>query len=207
MKTFVAVVAAVCLCGSAASAAPIFVDDFDANGTLIPLNTTPAGWDITDGGTVDTLYFPGSHCNGSPSGDVCVDLDGSTSSAGFLQRDVTFSAAGDYSLDFWLRGNNRGGAADSVQYGVLTIGGAITGPHVSSTAWSAHQFLFSIATPGVYAIFFENAGGDNVGMWLDDVSVNAIDVDEPAPVPEPGSVFLLAGGLAAIGVRLRRRRV
>lgn len=48
------------------------------------------------------------------------------------------------------------------------------------------------------SIVFDQAGGDNVGLILDSVTLTE--------APEPGSVLLMGLGLAGIGL-LRRRRV
>lgn len=186
-----------------AGAAPIFYDDFESNdpGNL-GLNKIPLGWTVTDG-TVDVLlYFS---CAGSLSGGVCIDLDGSSFDAGVLARSVTL-AAGTYTWEFYLRGNDRAGEPgadpDIVNFYMQDVLLGTTGPLAPTAPWAQYSFQFVAPTAGSYMMEFENLGGDRVGAWLDDVSINAV-------VPEPASMLLVGGGLAAMVARRRaasRRR-
>jgi hypothetical protein len=48
---------------------------------------------------------------------------------------------------------------------------------------------------------FENAGGDNIGMLLDNVKVE----QHVAAIPEPQTYALMGMGLLAVGFAARRR--
>jgi hypothetical protein len=190
-----------------AAATTIFADNFNANSPgNLGLNVTPLTWTIASG-TVDTLLdFPvstGGACTtggGSPSGGVCIDLDGSSSAAGTLMHTLSL-ASGSYQLSFWLRGNARGGAADTVDFGIS--GGLLTDTTtLASTApWTQFVRPFVVSVPGTYTLSFHNLGGDNIGAWLDDVSVDTVGV---TAVPEPTTISLVGLGLLG-AIRARRK--
>jgi hypothetical protein len=107
-----------------------------------------------------------------------------------------FFGPGSYVLSFNLGGSTRGdtntvivrfGGVD-ISAGGITLGSAAPfSPPISLS--------FTAGAPG--QISFENLGGDNLGLILDNVTLDQ--------VPEPGSLLLLGGGLAALGSWRRRR--
>lgn len=187
---------------SPTAAAPIFSDDFSAD--ALALNADPLQWTVTDG-TVDVVGT-GSFaflCAGGPSPSRCVDLDGSTGNAGTMTSDSFVLAPGDYELSFWLAGNQRGGAADSVTVSVQ-LPSLYTESFIltSGAAWTQFVRTFSYADAAApFSIVFNHAGGDNVGIVLDNVSL------DPVAVPEPGTLTLLGTGALMVARRLRRRGV
>jgi PEP-CTERM motif len=172
-----------------AQAAVVFSDNFDASAS--GLNVVPTGWIVTDG-TVDVVG--GSFCQ---SGQ-CVDLDGSTGNAGVLSRTFSLDGGVEYNLSFELSGNKRGGSDDvTIMFGAQSL--VLTGLP-SAEPYTNHTLHFRPDADGVYAITFSNAGGDNIGALLDNVSIVSI------PIPEPQTYVLMALALAAVGVATRRRR-
>lgn len=179
------------LVAGTANATIVFSDNFDAN--ALALNGTPSGWTVSDG-TVDIIgtgsfdFLPG---NGK-----YIDMDGSTGNAGVISRSLSLVAGTPYVLSFDLAGNQRNGAQEQVN---VAFGSA-------SGSWSLGQSAgftsFTLAlTPqssGPFTLSFAGAGGDNIGMLLDNVSVTA--------VPEPQTYAMLALGLLAVGAAVRRRQ-
>lgn len=151
----------------------LFEDDFDAeNAGVGVLNYTGfANWGVTDG-TVDLIgngffdFYPG---NG-----LYVDLDGSTDDAGILTTTMTFALPeGSYELSFDLGGSQRGDSNDVT----VTLGGLYTDTFTLASADPLSTVSVPVAVPAggaLVTLSFENAGGDNVGAIVDNVSLASI---------------------------------
>ena len=194
---FVALTAVLALAQPAA-AGLIFFDDFEAAGNQPPaLNTAPAGWTVANG-TVDMVGTGGGGfghlCAGSPSPGTCVDLDGSTNDAGILTKDFALGPA-QYEISFWYRGNARFGS-DSFTVGFGTASYSFVSVP-SSLGWTQFSFLVSVPAAQNLTLSFSNGGGDNIGILIDNVSIEA--------VPEPGTLLLIGTGLTGLALRRRRR--
>src|SRR5690242_11437090 len=90
MKTLVILTTLLALAIVPASASILFSDNFDA--AVAGLNVTPTGW-TSSGGTVDTISNGGFGITCLGNIGKCVDLDGSTGSAGVLSPNMTFNLA------------------------------------------------------------------------------------------------------------------
>jgi hypothetical protein len=187
------VIAALAAVSVAAHADTIFSDNFDAN--AYGLNAVPTGWTVTDG-TVDIIgpsFY--SYC-GAGQGK-CIDLDGSTGDAGILSKSLSLDAGVQYTATFELAGNMRGGSeTGAVSFGFG--GNNITYSLLSSAAFSSYQLIFTPGSTGAYSLSFSNAGGDNIGALLDNVTVTA--------VPEPETYAMMLAGLGLMGAVVRRRK-
>lgn len=188
-----------------ASATLLFQDNFDTDTASTTLNFTGfTNWDVSSG-TVDYIKSGsyGISCYDSSSG--CTDLDGSTGLAGRMTTKSSFSfLQGDsYSLSFWLSGNQRGGQADNLDYGIE--GGSYTGSLLNIAAnapFNLYTLSFTAASNFSGKIFFDAQGGDNIGPILDNVSLSQ---KSDVAVPEPGALTLLGLGLVALSLSRQRR--
>ena len=168
-----------------AQAAVVFSDNFDAS--VSGLNVVPTGWTVTDG-TVDVVG--GGFCQSG----LCVDLDGSTGNAGVLSRSFSLTGGLLHTLSFDLSGNKRGGSDDVT----ITFGSASRVLELAAAdPYATYSLDFTPIADDVYAITFSNAGSDNIGALLDNVSISA--------VPEPPTYVLMALALAAAYAPTMRR--
>lgn len=189
MKKALAIVALAAV-SAASQAATVFSDNFDAQS--YGLNVTPIGWTVTDG-TVDIIGPTFYNLCGAGNGK-CIDLDGSNSNAGVLSTTFSLTAGVQYTASFELAGNQRGGSdTGTVSFGSQSLSFALA----AADAFSAYQLVFTPGTSGVYSLSFANAGGDNIGALLDNVSVTA--------VPEPETFALMLAGLGLLGAVARRK--
>lgn len=181
--------------GAASQAATVFSDNFDANS--YGLNAVPTGWTVTNG-TVDIIGPAFFNLCGAGQGK-CIDLDGSTGDAGILSKSLNLTAGVQYTATFELAGNQRGGSdTGTVSFGGLSFGSQSIAYALAATdAFASYQLVFTPGTTGAYDLSFSNAGGDNVGALLDNVSVSA--------VPEPETLAMLLAGLGLIGTVARRK--
>lgn len=193
MKAFVLASTLFVLASSAQAATTVFADNFDANGG--GLDAVPAGWTVS-GGTVD-IIGAGTGFDYVPNSGKFIDLDGTTYSAGTLSVALNLTAGQQYSASFDLAGNHVNSSLESVTASFGTSSGAYS--LTRDAGWTGYTLSFTPTTSGLYTLSFKNAGGDNVGMLLDNVKV-------AAAVPEPETYAMLLAGLGVLTVATRCRR-
>lgn len=229
-KTRLAGAAAVVLalaCASGASATTALSDTFDSETAVLNYNSF-ANWSVTDG-TVDVVNHGSFGINCFGAAGRCVDLDGSTSNAGIMRSGSFAFGAGDVVLlTFQARGNDRGGALDTLTAGFNFLaatdgtgvsgggfgagGGAFLGQTslsfsdtlASEDPYAAYTVAFTAANAGSLSVFFSAAGGDNLGPILDNVTLDIRSAN--GVIPEPGTWALMLLGFGGLGAMLRRRR-
>ncbi len=208
-KTLSAVLAgSAMLAALPASAADVFVDDFEGYGSqAVPWNGGGV-WSVVEG-SVDLVDTPnyGITCAGGDG--FCVDLIG-TAPGGEVTGEIMntaafFLAAGSYTFSFDYSGNQRGAAASSFS-AFISDGGANTpfsvtlGPLASNAPWTTYSGTFSVLTAGNYNISFDQqAGPGNIGNLIDNVALRSA-------VPEPATWAMMILGFGLVGGAMRRRR-
>ncbi len=194
-----------------AQAGVIFSDNFNADNASSALNFNGLiNWTVS-GGTIDYIRSGGFgiSCAGGAGG--CLDMDGSTVNAGRItsRQTFSFSSGVDYAIDLALSGNQRGGASDSVIFGLVNSATLVelsftTGPLAPSDPFSTITGGFQGgAAPGTWRLFVEGVGGDNIGAILDDFVLRD---NRAAAVPEPATLLLSGLALLAAGAARRRSR-
>jgi hypothetical protein len=186
-----------CVCIAMPAMGDLFSDNF--NSESIGLNYTSfANWNVSNG-SVD-LIGVGSSWDWFPAYGRYVDMDGSTGDAGKLTTKTTFDLGpGTYTLSFDLAGNQRPGYPPSDTVIVQVGMGSLFNKNYSLTTsdpFTRFTETFTVSSVSSAKLSFEGVGGDNVGMLLDNVSVNL--------VPVPAAVVLGFLGLGAAGLKLRK---
>lgn len=201
LKGFLA--ASFCLAAASTSAATLFSDDFD--GETAGLNASLTQWNITDG-TVDVIDSGGFGISCVGSAGRCIDLDGTSGNAARIETMMTFNLSpGDYVLSFALSGNQRGASSNDtvdIFFDALALD-TITLPFDAPFATFAIPFTLSTAANG--RIIFDHAGGDNIGLILDNVRLDSEDI---TLVSEPATLILFGiGAFGLVGYAWRRKRI
>ena len=194
------VCAAMIPCLAQAASIP-YTDNF--NSDTAALDAVPAGWSISNGGTVDivangTYGPPPITCRGKTGN--CIDLNGSTGKPGDLvSPGLSLTGGQTYTAQFSLSGNDRIKQTDTV---TIDFGTTVASISVKEKdPFTVDSVTFKPTTTGIYNLSFLDTNknpSDNIGAILDNVKV-------VQTVPLPAAAWLLLSGLAGMGLMARRR--
>jgi len=173
----------------------MFQDDFNTeNGGAEQLNYSSFdNWNVYKG-SVDLINSPGwfSQPLDLTGHGMFLDMDGSTSTSGGIRSKTNFffETGIQYNLSFDLAGNNRSRGDDAIRVVASLQGGPGSGNHEAKTFTlnSNQDFMhYNLSFIGQgdtgKLIFRTNLGphqNDNIGILLDNVMLERIEVAEPA---------------------------
>lgn len=187
-------------------AATIFSDNFDDGDVSDWTKTTNYGG--TNAVTVRTDSFV------SPSYSMWTYLEAPPGGVDLIVRashDFTTSEAVDHTLSLWARSSPCSGC--TISYDIL-VDGVSLARTFAPIAFEFRSFLLSGLTPGLHSlalgIHTTNASSGNFSASFDDVLITSSDVVDPGPgtgeIPEPATMALIGGGLAALAMLRHNRR-
>ncbi|MGB5261486.1 MAG: hypothetical protein WBO34_13345 [Gammaproteobacteria bacterium] len=181
-----------------AQAAVIFSDDFTEITNAQNINFTGlTNWNVT-AGAIDAFLNGGFGLSCPSFG--CLDMDGTTTTAGTIETKTTFNlSAGDYVLTLNVAGNQRVASSDSMD---VLFSGAVLNT-ITLAENDPYQFIqlpFTLAVASSGTIVLSHAGGDQFGILLDSVEL----ADSVIPIPAAFWLFA-SGALGLVSIAKRRR--
>lgn len=229
MRQFLLAAAAIA-CAVPAGATVVYSNNFDSenNGNSALNYNGFNGLTVTDG-TVDLVKSGdfGITCAGGSG--ACVDLDGSTSDAGLVSSNSVSFAKGDrVSLSFDFSGNQRDTPPNDGFRTRFLFSGMVSGRFGSNSttfglqdygtfsnpsgvrvdiynippafAMTDFTFFFDAYSAGSITFSFQDFGNDNVGVVIDNLSLDV------SAIPEAGTWAMMIAGFGLAGAAMRRRR-
>jgi len=202
-------------CAGSAQAASIIINgSFEtpvvpaASRTLFSTGSSFTGWSVI-GATGDVGVFSGTYSSPNfPAEDGLqwLDLTGSTRTATGVQQVVSTTSGALYDLSFWVGNNTLLGSTSTVNF---LLNGVQTLAATNSTAttvqnWKLFTFQFTASSASTTLAFMNGDPSNDDLNGLDNVQLSAHD---SGVVPEPSSLAICCGGLAALVLLSRRKRL
>jgi hypothetical protein len=211
-----------------ASAGTVYSNDFNAeNGGNTALNYTGFNGLTVTNGTVDLVKSGdfGIICAGGSG--ACVDLDGSTFDAGLVSSNsYAFNAGDRVALNLLFSGNQRNAPPPDAFTLTFNFSGPVSGTYGFDSGFSGplnfgpftNQTSLTVTVSNVapnfamtnLSFFFDptngssttfglqDAGNDNIGIVIDNLSLNI------GAVPEPATWAMMIAGFGLAGMAMRR---
>ncbi|MBS0502751.1 MAG: PEP-CTERM sorting domain-containing protein [Proteobacteria bacterium] len=230
MRNLLLAAVAVVTIAAPATAGVVYSNNFDGeNGGNTALNYNGFNGLTVTNGTVDLVKSGdfGITCAGGSG--ACVDLDGSTSDAGLVSSNsYAFNAGDRVALSLLFSGNQRNAPPPDTFSMTFNFGGPISGTYGASsstlgnfnfgsfTNQSSLTVTISNVAPGFsmtdFTFFFDptnggstsfglqDAGNDNIGIVIDNLSLAV------GAVPEPTTWAMMIAGFGLAGAAMRGRR-
>lgn len=199
-----------------------FEDPPQAGRTNVATFNIPAGsnyitgWTVVQGNvdlTTAANYGPGPntlHPASVQDIDLVGDTNGSGGVFGGLSQSFATVAGQMYRLTFDYSHNNGTASSNGYAAQVTVADGNALAATVLSTevtqafnqlGWAAFSQTFTANSDLTQLTFINTRGGFNAGIYLDEVSVEAV-----AAVPEPSTWAMMILGFAGVGLMAYRRR-